>query len=50
MRYRGMARAIGICLLAICASGCESLEQKKDNLKAKGIEFHGAKVVRVYKF
>lgn len=50
MRYRGVVWAISICLLATCASGCESLERKKDDLKTKGVEFKGGKVVKVYKF
>ena len=50
MRVFGIAWTIGIALLAAAAAGCAGLEQRKSELKAKGIEVEGGKVVKVYRF
>ena len=50
MQHRGIKRTIGICLLATCVAGCAGLEQKKDDLKTKGVEFHGGKVIKIFRF
>ena len=50
MRYLTVARTFGILLLATGLAGCAGIEKKKDDLKAKGIEFEGAKAMKVYRF
>ena len=50
MRHRGIRRTIGICLFLTCVAGCAGLEQKKDDLKTKGVEFHDAKVMKIFRF
>ena len=49
MRFR-IIGWISVCLLAAGMAGCASIEQKKEALKAKGIEFEGMKAVKVYRF
>ena len=50
MRYQTLGRVMGMCLLAAALAGCASVEKKKDNLKARGIEFEGMTAVKIFRF
>ena len=58
MRYRILAWTIGICLAAVSLAGCADMftslndrgEQLKESMKEHGVEFHGGKAIKVYRF
>ena len=50
MRYRGIGRTLGILIVAAGLAGCSSVEQKKADLKTKGIEIEGGKAMKVFRF
>ena len=53
-----LARTIGICLIAASLAGCADLfmglndrgERFKDSMEQRGVEFHGGKAMKVYRF
>ena len=58
MRTRTLARIIGICLVAASLAGCadtftglnERGERFKESMNERGVECHGGKVMKVYRF
>ena len=58
MRCRTLVRTIGILLFAFTVAGCADMfqslnsqgERFKDSMNARGVEFHGGKAVKVYRF
>jgi len=57
MRAR-LARTIGMALLILTSAGCADMfqslnargEQFRNSMEERGVEFHGGKVVKVYRF
>ena len=53
-----LARTIGLLLAAVVLAGCADLFQSlnargehfKDSMSERGVEFHGGKAVKVYRF
>ena len=58
MRYRTLARTIGICLAAASLAGCADMftslndrgDRFKESMEQRGVEFHGGKAIKVYRF
>ena len=58
MPQKQLLRTIGICLFALAVAGCADMfqslnargERFKNSMNERGVEFHGGKAVKVYRF